>query len=124
MSLPPELDDEIEVAADAAGLSYSAWIAQAVRKELSHEDRLRAGLEAVREYEREFGAFTEEELAEADAWAQAALERSKQSGNVAAPQCAAENRSYANGSRAGRRADLARRRAPGAAAARLHGRAA
>ena len=33
ISIPPELDAEIAAAAEAAGLSYSAWIAQTARKE-------------------------------------------------------------------------------------------
>jgi hypothetical protein len=33
ISIPPELDAEIAAAAQDAGMSYSAWIAQTVRKE-------------------------------------------------------------------------------------------
>jgi hypothetical protein len=65
ISIPPELDAEIAAAAQAAGMSYSAWIAQTARKEFI----IRAGLEAVSQYEAEYGAFTPDEIAEADEWA-------------------------------------------------------
>jgi hypothetical protein len=65
ISIPPELDAEIAAAAQAAGMSYSAWLAQTARKEFI----IRAGLEAVSQYEAEHGAFTPEEIAEAEEWA-------------------------------------------------------
>jgi hypothetical protein len=64
ISIPPELDAEIASAAEAAGMSYSAWVTQTARKEFT----IRAGLEAVGEYEAEHGAFTPAEIAEADEW--------------------------------------------------------
>lgn len=70
--MPPDLDAEIAAAAAEAGLSYSAWLAETARKEFT----IRAGLAAVMEYEQEHGAFSAGELAEADAWAAAAIERS------------------------------------------------
>ena len=65
ISIPPELDAEIAAAAQAAGMSYSAWIAQTARKEFI----IQAGLEAVSQYEAEHGPFTPDEIAEADEWA-------------------------------------------------------
>jgi hypothetical protein len=65
ISIPPELDSQIAAAAEAAGVSYSAWVAQAARKEFT----IRAGLEAVSQYEAEQGVFTSDEIAEADEWA-------------------------------------------------------
>jgi hypothetical protein len=65
ISIPPELDAEIAAAAAAAGLSYSAWVAQTARKEFT----IRAGLEAVSQYEAEHGPFSPAERAEADEWA-------------------------------------------------------
>jgi hypothetical protein len=65
ISIPPELDAEIAAAAQAAGMSYSAWVAQTARKEFV----IRAGLEAVSQYEAEHGAFTSDEIAQADEWA-------------------------------------------------------
>jgi hypothetical protein len=65
ISIPPELDAEIAAAAQEAGVSYSAWIAQTARKEFT----IRAGLEAVSQYEAEYGSFTPDEIAEADEWA-------------------------------------------------------
>ena len=65
ISIPPELDDQIAAAAEAAGMSYSAWVARAARKEFT----IRAGLEAISQYQAEYGAFTPGEIAEADEWA-------------------------------------------------------
>lgn len=65
ISIPPELDAEIAAAAEAAGMSYSAWVAQIARKEFV----IRAGLEAVSQYEAEHGSFTRDEIAAADEWA-------------------------------------------------------
>ncbi len=72
VSVPPDLDAQIAVAAAAAGMTYSAWLAATARKELT----LRAGLEAVAEFEREHGAFSPGEVAEAEQWAREALGRS------------------------------------------------
>lgn len=76
ISMPPDLDDQIAAAASAAGVSYSAWLANAARKEFT----IRAGLAAVSEYEHEHGPFTAEELADADQWATQAIERSGRTG--------------------------------------------
>ena len=76
ISMPPDLDAEIAAAAVAAGMSYSAWLAATARKELT----IRAGLAAVREFEREHGAFSPEELADADQWAARAAKRAEDSG--------------------------------------------
>ena len=48
-------------AAEAEGVSVSAWMTAAARREL----RLRDGLAAVAEWEAEHGALTEEELSAA-----------------------------------------------------------
>ena len=76
ISLPPDLDASIEEAARAAGTTYSGWLAATARKELT----LRAGLAAVAAYERAEGAFSDEEMAEAEAWAQGAVARGRRSG--------------------------------------------
>jgi hypothetical protein len=65
ISIPPDLDAEIAAAAQAAGLSYSAWLAQTARKEFI----IRAGLEAVSQYEAEHGLFIPDEIARTDEWA-------------------------------------------------------
>jgi hypothetical protein len=75
ISMPPELDAEIADAAAAAGLSYSAWLADTARKEFT----IRAGLAAVSQFEQDAGAFTAEEIADADAWAARAVDRSVES---------------------------------------------
>jgi hypothetical protein len=71
ISMPPDLDAEIAAAAAEAGLSYSAWLAETARKEFT----IRAGLAAVGDFEREHGAFTAAELAEAEDWAARATRR-------------------------------------------------
>ena len=61
------LDDEVASAASASaakhGQSLSAWLNDAAANALAIED----GLAAVAEWEAEHGAFTSEELAQADA---------------------------------------------------------
>ena len=69
ISMPPDLDDQIAAAAEQAGMTYSAWLAATARKEFT----LRAGLAAIADYERENGAFTPAEIADADDWAATAL---------------------------------------------------
>ena len=71
VSIPPDLDAQIEAAAAEAGVTYSAWLAATARKEFT----IRAGLKAVAEFEREQGAFSPEEIAEAEQWARGALDR-------------------------------------------------
>jgi Arc/MetJ-type ribon-helix-helix transcriptional regulator len=76
ISLPPDLDAQIEAAAQEAGTTYSGWLADTARKEFI----IRAGLRAVTEFEGQHGNFTTEELDDADAWANDALLRSKRTG--------------------------------------------
>lgn len=76
ISMPPELDAEIAAAAAQSGMSYSAWLADTARKEFT----IRAGLAAVSQFERDHGAFTSGELAEAEEWAVAAVERARRTG--------------------------------------------
>jgi hypothetical protein len=70
ISMPPDLDAEIAAAAAAAGLSYSAWLADTARKEFT----IRAGLAAVSQFEHDHGPFTAEELADAEEWAGQAIQ--------------------------------------------------
>ena len=63
ITLPEEHLEQAKQLADQAGLPLSTWIAQTVE----HEMRIQAGLAAMREWEAEHGAFTEEELAKAHA---------------------------------------------------------
>ncbi len=76
ISMPPALDAEIETAATQEGVSYSAWLAAVARKEFT----IRTGLDAVGQFEQEHGAFSSDELAEAEQWAAAAIERAQGSG--------------------------------------------
>ncbi len=74
ISIPPELDSEIAAAAEQAGMSYSAWLADTARKEFT----IRAGLAAVRQFEHDHGAFSAAETADADEWAAQAVQRGGQ----------------------------------------------
>ena len=62
LSFPADLGDEIRHAAQRAGTSVSAWVAEAARAKL-RKDALRALLD---EYQAEHGSFTAAELAEAE----------------------------------------------------------
>ena len=77
ISMPPDLDAEIAAAAAQAGMSYSAWLAATARKEFT----IRAGLAGVSQFEQDHGAFTPEELAEAEQWAATAVERASRTGS-------------------------------------------
>ncbi|MGO9247937.1 MAG: hypothetical protein ACLQQB_08845 [Solirubrobacteraceae bacterium] len=83
ISVPPELDAQIESEAARAGMTYSAWLSEAARKEL----KIRAGLEAVAEVEEELGGFSAEELADAKEWARKVIQRGRS--NSSRPQRAA-----------------------------------
>ena len=74
--MPPDLDAEIAAAAAQAGMSYSAWLADTARKEFT----IRAGLAAVSQFEADHGAFTAEEVSEAEEWAATAVEGAKRTG--------------------------------------------
>ncbi len=76
ISIPPDLDAEIVAAARAEGMTYSGWLASTARTELA----VRAGLDAVAAFERDHGAFTEDEMAEAEGWAAEVAKRSRRSG--------------------------------------------
>jgi len=84
ISLPPELDAEIAAAAERAGMSYSAWLADTARKEFT----IRAGLAAVSEFEHEHGAFSAAEMADADEWAVEAIQRAGRTGANSAQRSA------------------------------------
>jgi hypothetical protein len=77
VSMPPDVDLRIATAAAEAGMSYSAWLAATARKEFT----IRDGLDAVERFQHNQGAFSPEELAEADEWARDAVARSRQSGS-------------------------------------------
>lgn len=61
ITVDPDVHKSILAAAAKEGLSLSAWMTEAAREAL----KIRAGLEAVAEWEKEHGAFTQEELSEA-----------------------------------------------------------
>jgi cytosine/adenosine deaminase-related metal-dependent hydrolase len=63
ITLPEEYLEQAKELAKEAGLPLSTWIAQTVE----HEARIQAGLAAMRDWEAEHGAFTEEEHAQAHA---------------------------------------------------------
>ena len=61
ITVDPEVYAQVIAAAEADGMSVSAWMTAAARREL----RLRDGLAAVAEWEAEHGTLTAEELASA-----------------------------------------------------------
>jgi hypothetical protein len=71
ISLPPELDQAIERAAELEGTSVSGWLAGVA----AHRLRMQAGWEGLEAWEREHGALTPDELAEGRARARASLGR-------------------------------------------------
>jgi hypothetical protein len=71
ITVDPDVHRRIVAAAAADGVSVSAWMTNAARRTL----KVRDGLEAVAEWEREHGEFTDEELADARARAADLLNR-------------------------------------------------
>jgi len=61
ISVDPDVHSEVIDAAEAEGLSVSAWMTAAARRAL----RVRDGLAAVAEWESKHGALTAQELAAA-----------------------------------------------------------
>lgn len=84
ISIPPVLDDQIQAEATREGITYSAWLAETARKELT----IRAGLAAAAEVERELGGFSDEELADAQQWAAHAVARGAGGNAPSEPQAA------------------------------------
>jgi hypothetical protein len=90
VTLAPELADAIKESAERQGLSFDDWIAAAAELKFRADDeaeifedaeekRRRAGLqEYLDEYQAEFGAFTEEELAESRRRVEEAERRSEE----------------------------------------------
>ncbi|MGH2607556.1 MAG: hypothetical protein ACRDHF_00585 [Tepidiformaceae bacterium] len=58
ISLEPELAEDIAEAASRERVSVSKWLSEAARAQIRHQ----AALDAVKAYEDEFGAFTDEQL--------------------------------------------------------------
>jgi hypothetical protein len=71
ISLPPDLDRQIEAAAAESGTTVSAWLATTA----AHRLRLEAGRRAIAEWEADHGSLTTEELADGLARARALLGR-------------------------------------------------
>ena len=71
ISLPSDLAEAIDQAANAEGTTVSAWIAETAARRL----RIDAGRQGVAEWERQNGALTPDELAEGLARARAMLRR-------------------------------------------------
>jgi hypothetical protein len=71
ISLPPELARTVDEAAHAAGITFSAWLAQTA----VHRLKLEARRQRLAEWEQENGFLTEAELAEGQARARSSLGR-------------------------------------------------
>lgn len=61
ITIDPQVHEKVLAAAAQEQVSVSAWITNAAREAL----RRRAGLAALAEWEKEHGAFSEEEMMEA-----------------------------------------------------------
>jgi hypothetical protein len=72
ISLPPELAEAIEQAANSEGTTVSGWLADTA----AHRLRLDAGRRAIAEWEADNGPLTAQELADGLARARALLGRS------------------------------------------------
>ncbi len=68
ISMEEDLVDELQQAAEEAGMSVSAWIAEQV----DHRIKVLGLLKLTDEWQQEHGSFTEEQMAEAHAWLDAA----------------------------------------------------
>jgi hypothetical protein len=78
VTLAPELNEAIKESADRQGLSFDDWIVAAAElkfraddeaaifEEAEHKRRMAGLQEYLDEYQAEFGAFTEEEMAESE----------------------------------------------------------
>ncbi len=65
ISVPPEVEDAIRTAAEAAGLPVSVWLARAAERAAAEQAAIADGLAAVAEFEADDGALTDAERAEA-----------------------------------------------------------
>ena len=61
ITVDPEVHGQVLAAAAAQGVSISAWMTDAARRALRQQD----GLAAVRAWERQFGALTDQEMDDA-----------------------------------------------------------
>jgi len=61
ITVDPDVHEQVLAAAEAEGVSVSAWMTDAARRRLA----IRNGLLAVAEWEAEHGAFTQAELEDA-----------------------------------------------------------
>jgi hypothetical protein len=71
ISLPPDLDDAIELAAASDGTTVSAWLAETA----AHRLRLEAGRKGIAQWEADHGPLSAAELAEGLARARRLLGR-------------------------------------------------
>lgn len=63
VSIEEDVAEAVERAADEDGVSFSAWMSDAARRQL----RIREGLRGVEEWEGEAGSLTRDELAAGEA---------------------------------------------------------
>ncbi|MGY3203108.1 hypothetical protein [Streptomyces sp. TE5632] len=69
VSIDAELGTALRQYAAAEDEQISAVISRALEQYLDDRRLIRAGLRAMADYEAEYGSFSEQEMAEADAWA-------------------------------------------------------
>jgi recombinational DNA repair protein RecR len=61
ISVPAEVDAALRNAAEADGVAVSTWIARVAQEAVVRRARIAEGMAAVREFEADHGALTQEE---------------------------------------------------------------
>jgi hypothetical protein len=61
ISVPAEVDEALRNAAEADGVAVSTWIARVAQEAVVRRARIAEGMAAVREFEADNGALTQEE---------------------------------------------------------------
>lgn len=65
ISVPPEIENAIRAAAEAAALPVSVWLARVAERAAAEQASIADGLAAVAEFEAEHGTLTDAKRAEA-----------------------------------------------------------
>lgn len=61
ISVPAEVDEALRNAAEADGVAVSTWIARVAQEAVVRRARIAEGMAAVREFEADNGALTQQE---------------------------------------------------------------
>lgn len=75
VSVSAELGAALRECAEADDVQLSTVVSRALERYLDDRRRIRAGLAEMDQYELEYGTFSHQEMAEADAWIDGLLGR-------------------------------------------------